>query len=109
LSQKGGEVSKLEKFKKTLTGKWEAVVGGGDQKIFIEFHADGTSLGYSFVNGQRRELRGRWEALREDGDRVIVKSTVDGTSVELPYWFVSDDEYRYITPQGQTIAARRSK
>jgi hypothetical protein len=46
--------------------------------------------------------------LQVESDRVIVKSTVEGTSVELPSWFISDDEYQYLSPRGQTIAVQRS-
>ena len=75
----------------------------------IEFHADGTSRGYAVVKGQPIEAHGRWEAVRVEGDRVIVRSTVEGTSVELPYWFVSDDEYQYVSPHGKTVTLRRIK
>jgi hypothetical protein len=45
-----------------------------------------------------------------DGDRVMVRSsTGEGVTVELPYWFVSADEYKYVSPDGQTRTVRRVK
>jgi hypothetical protein len=48
--------------------------------------------------------------VRADGDRVIVRSSAPGgPTVELPYWFVSADEYQYVNPDGQTRTLRRVK
>ncbi len=107
-TNRSGDEAKLEKFKKTLTGKWEGLTDGGDRAV-IEFHADGTSRATVVVKGQPIEGHGRWEAVRLEGDRVIVRSAVEGTSIELPYWFVSDDEYQYVSPRGKTVSLRRIK
>jgi hypothetical protein len=103
---RGSDRARLDQFKEALTGRWEGRTDGGNRAV-IEFCADGTSSGYAVVNGQRIEAHGRWEAVRVEGDRVIVRSTVEGGSVELPYWFISAEEYRYVTPRGQTATFRR--
>jgi hypothetical protein len=104
--------AELEKFKKRLIGKWEAdlVRDGVARKLYIEYKADGTSSANGFVNGRRVGKQGRWEALKVEGDKLRVRSTVDGVSIELLYEFPSIDEYRYMGPdEGQVITARRSK
>ncbi len=105
---RGDDRARLEQFRQALVGRWEGRTDGGSQAV-IEFRADGTSSGYADVNGHRVEARGRWEAVRLEGERVIVRSTVEGATAELPYWFVSADEYRYVAPAGQTRTLRLIK
>jgi hypothetical protein len=108
LSTPSSEKTKLEKFKKTLTGRWVTTWENGI-KASIEFRADGTLRGRGIVNDEAAEVEGRWEAVRVEGDRLIVKVTLEGISTERPYRFVSDDEYQVISPSGRTVTARRSK
>jgi hypothetical protein len=106
---RGSDRVRLEKFREALVGRWEGRTDGGNRAV-IGFRADGTSSGYAYVNGQRIEAHGRWEAVRVERDRVIVWSTVEGGGPsELPYWFVSADEYQQLLPGGQTRALRRIK
>lgn len=87
-----------------ILGRWEGRVPDSRQ-VVIEFRPDGTyraaEVGWPSY---------RWEAVRVDGGRVIVRSSAgEGETVELPYWFVSADEYRYVSPDGQTRTLRRVK
>jgi hypothetical protein len=98
------ERSRLEAFRSAILGRWESRLSDGRWAV-IEFRADGT---YGPPGPTAPSYR--WEAVRTDGDRVIVRSsTPDGVTVELPYWFVSADEYRYVGPDGQTRTVRRVK
>jgi hypothetical protein len=98
------ERSRLEAFRSDILGRWESRLPDGRQ-VVIEFRPDGT-YGAAGASGPSY----RWEPVRTDGDRVIVRSSAgDGATVELPYWFVSADEYQYVSPDGQTRTLRRVK
>ena len=98
------ERSRLEAFRLAILGRWEGRVPDG-RRVVIEFRPDG-----SYGAAEPGWPSYRWEAVRVDGDRVIVRSSAgNGATVELPYWFVSADEYQYVSPDGQTRALRRVK
>jgi hypothetical protein len=100
----GDERSRLEAFRSAILGRWESPLRDGTWAV-IEFRPDGT-YGPPGANGGSY----RWEAVRVDGDRVIVRSsTAEGVTVQLLYWFVSADEYQYVGPDGQTRTVRRVK
>ena len=100
----GDERSRLEAFRSAILGRWESQLRDGRWAV-IEFRSDGR-YGPPGANGPSY----RWEAVRVDGDRVIVRSSAgERETVELPYWFVSADEYQYVGPDGQTRTVRRVK
>ncbi len=100
----GDERSRLGASRSAILGRWESRLRDGRWAV-IEFRPDGT-----YGPPGAGEPSYRWEAVRVDGDRVIVRSsTGEGATVELPYWFVSADEYQYVGPDGQTRTVRRVK
>lgn len=114
-SESKSETAELDKYRKKLIGKWQvdAVVNGRPHTIIAEYKEDGTSSATGVLEtGQRLSLTAKWQALRVEGNKLIVRSTSDRdpeASSEVTYEFPSDNEYIQSSPGGRTLNARRIK
>ncbi len=81
-----------------LVGTWDADLGERGSAT-LQFNRDGTLVltTNAIVNGQRRNVRetGRWEVLREDGERLTVARRTDnlGTASTNEFAFAGNDTF----------------